>query len=381
MLSKFLRHGAGWALCLLGAINASAEHQWTLKPGTPELQSAGQLAFAPDGILLVGDNRAAAIWALDTGEVDNTAGKAAAAPRAAQSALPPTLKIEDLTAVLARELKLEQPLAINDLAVSPVTGQVYLSVASGEKALPAIVRIGAAGLPELVELQNIPHLRASLPNPPEDKIVGEGRRAKNRRNEAITDLAYVDGKVLVAGMTSNPAPSQVLEFPFPFAPTEGGTTIEIYHAAHGKVEDHAAIRTFVPLTIDGEPTILAGFTCTPLVRLPIKGLEEGKKLRGTTVAELGNWNVPLDLISYEKDQRPCLLLANSARGVMKISLEDIGRAEGLSEHVRDGGTAGQSFEKIPALEGTVQLDKINNTHGVVIRKAGEQLNLEVVPLP
>jgi hypothetical protein len=44
----------------------SANYSASLKTGKAELQSAGALAFGPEGILFVGDSRGAAIFALDT---------------------------------------------------------------------------------------------------------------------------------------------------------------------------------------------------------------------------------------------------------------------------------------------------------------------------
>ncbi len=51
-------------------------------------------------------------------------------------------------------------------------------------------------------------------------------------------------------------------------------------------------------------------------------------MKGTTVAELGNRNRPLDMIAYKKDGKDFLLLTNSARGVMKVSTDDLEREEG-----------------------------------------------------
>ena len=39
-----------------------------LKVGTPDLKSAGPLAFGPNGILFIGDTRSAAVFAIDTAE-------------------------------------------------------------------------------------------------------------------------------------------------------------------------------------------------------------------------------------------------------------------------------------------------------------------------
>lgn len=150
-------------------------------------------------------------------------------------------------------------------------------------------------------------------------------------------------------------------------------------AAHGKFEDTAVVRTFLPINIDGEASLLAGFTCTPLVKFPVNSLKPGEKTRGTTVAELGNRNQPLDMIVYKKDGKDYLLMANSARGVMKITAEGITKNPGITEPVRGAtGIAGQTYETIKELEGVVQLDKLNSTHAVIVTNSFE---LRTIALP
>ena len=68
----------------------------------------------------------------------------------------------------------------------------------------------------------------------------------------------------------------------------------------------------MPFNVGGEPQILAAYTCTPLVTFPVSSLKAGKKVRGKTVAELGNRNQPLDMIVYEKGGKQYLLLSNIA---------------------------------------------------------------------
>jgi hypothetical protein len=353
-------------LVLSLATSAEAAHKWGLKEGRPDLLSAGQLAFGPDGILFVGDAKGAAIFAIDTGDATAIADKK-------------PVEVGGLDKRLATLFggKAE----VRDLAVNPASGKVYLSVAKGDAGEAALVRILADGVLESLPLEKVPFLKATLPNPPEDKVTGEGPRARNRRGEAITDLAFVDGRLLVSGMTADKAPSAVLQIPFPFGETAAGTNVEIYHAAHGKSEDYAAIRTFVPMTVNGQPTVLAGFTCTPLVRFDLKSLQPGSKSKGTTVAELGNRNTPLDMVAYEKDGERYLLVANNNRGVMKVSTKDIGRDDGLTTPVAGGGTAGQSFDKIGDLEGTVQLDLLDESRAVVVIAKEGALTLKTVQLP
>jgi hypothetical protein len=231
-------------------------------------------------------------------------------------------------------------------------------------------------------LDKIGNAAVELPNPPEDKEIRGRRGSRNLRTESITDLAYTDGRVLVSGLSASESPSTVREFEFPFREASAGMQVEIYHAAHGRTEDYAAIQTFIPFNVGGEPTVLAGFTCTPLVKIPVGNLKGSEKVTGTTVAELGNRNRPLDMISYKKDGKDFLLLANSARGVMKVSTDDLAENEGLTEPVRGGGTAGQPYETIESLAGVVQLDKLDDTHALIIVQQDDgPMSMRSIELP
>lgn len=347
------------------ATQATANDHWGLKPGTIELKSAGALTFGPDGVLFVGDAVGGAIYAIQTSD-DKPDGSRV------------DLNIEDLQTSLAKTLGVsEADVKVNDLAVNPVSGNIYLSVAAGKPAHPAIARIDSKGRLSKVSF-DVPHSRVVLTDAPDSKV---GRRG-DPRNDSITDLAFREGKLLVAGLAKGQSPSTVREFTFPFGDGATATNIEIFHAAHGKVEDHAAVRTFVPLLIDGEASLLAGFTCTPLVRFPIKALKSGDKVRGTTVAELGNYNRPLDMVVYEKNGETYVLMANSARGVMKISMANIQNNPGLTEPVKGGGTAGQAFETISELQGVEQLDLLSDTHAVILAKTkAGTFDLSTVALP
>lgn len=360
-----------WRLALVTALvgltsTGMAADKWGLKEGTPKLMSASSLAFGPDGILFVGDAKGATVFAIGTGD---TKGDPAAVD----------VRIENLEEKVAAALGGGKKVEVNDLAVNPLSGNIYLSVTSDK---PGIVKIDAKGNVSEVSLKNVPHLKATLPDAPEDKVVKRGRRSANRRLESITDLAYNDGKVIVSGLSAGTSPSTVRELAFPFNETDQGTQIEIYHGAHGRLEDSAVARAFVPFNINGKPHLLAGFTCTPLVKFPVESLQPGKKVRGTTVAELGNRNRPLDMIVYKQDGRDYLLMANSARGVMKISTEDIERQDGITERVGGGGVAGQTYDTIASLKGVVQLDKLNDQRGVIVSKSESGiLSLTTIDLP
>lgn len=344
---------------------------WGLKEGNPGIKSVGALAFGPDGILFVGDSKSATIFAIGTGDT-----------KIEQSHK--RIELPGLNSKVATLLgTAPDQVTVNDLATNPLNGHVYLSVTKGKgaDATPAIVRIGEDAKLSEVSLTKVPFQKVALPDAPEDKEVARGNRKSNPRDDSITDLAYAEGKVFASGLAAGSSPSSVHQIPFPFAEGLTGTSVEIFHGAHGRVEDYAAIRTFVPMTINGEPSLLAGFVCTPLVRFPINNLKSSEKTRGTTVAELGNRNRPLDMIAYKKDGKDFLLLSNSARGVMKISTENIARPDGITEPVKDGNTAGQSYETIKDLDGTVQLDRLGDDHVVVIVQTEGVQDLKTVALP
>jgi len=338
---------------------------WGLQRGTPEIKSAGSLTFGPDDILFVGDTKSAAVFAIATGNKEGDASKS-------------NINVDDLGAKVSDVVGGKA--TINDLAVNPRTGNVFASVTADGK--PAIVQIDGAGKITELALKDVRFSKAELADAPEDKEVGEGRRRRNNRTDAITDLAWYEGKVLISGLRTGEAASSVRELNFPFADADKGTGVEIYHAAHGRTEDYAAVRTFVPLNIDGEPSLLAAYVCTPLVKIPLKELKDAAdKIKGTTVAELGNRNRPLDMISYKKGNDEFLLLSNSARGVMKITTAGLSQNKGLTEKVSGGGAAGQSYETIESMQGVVQLDKLNDDHAVVLLDKDGTLNLKTVALP
>ena len=133
--------------------------------------------------------------------------------------------------------------------------------------------------------------------------------------------------------------------------------------------------------IAGQTHLLASYTCTPLVKFPVAEVKKGDKVKGTTVAELGNRNRPLDIIAYNKDGKDYALIANSARGVMKVGLEGVDKIEAITARVAVDGTAGLKYDTIKDLDGTLQLDKLNDTTAVVIKKTDKGTSLETVALP
>jgi len=136
--------------------------------GKAQLKSAGPLAFGPDGILFVGDSVGATIMALD---VDDHAPARAGG----------SLEIKGINEKIAAMLgTAADQITIQDVAVNPISKNVYLSVSRGRgpDAVPVVLRADAAGKLTEVSLENIKHSSVSLPDPP--AIAADNPRAQNQ---------------------------------------------------------------------------------------------------------------------------------------------------------------------------------------------------------
>ena len=87
------------------------------------------------------------------------------------------VQVKDLSGKIAAMLGTDpKQIAINDLAVNPLSGNVYLSVSRGRgpDATPVLVRIHADGKLEDVSLENVQFAKAELPNVPGARQRGSG---------------------------------------------------------------------------------------------------------------------------------------------------------------------------------------------------------------
>ncbi len=332
-----------------------------------ELKSATALAFAPNGVLLVGDSLGGAVWAFETGDTA-PAGEGA-------------VHVEDLTGKIAALLgTTADQIRVPDIAVNPASGNVYLAVArgAGADAEALILKVDRAGSITELDQDATPHSfdRAGRP-----AGRGQARPARQRHCAPTPSPTWASStaRCVVAGLSNEEFASTLRAIPYPFSTVDKGAAIEIWHGAHGQYETNAPIRTFIPYEFDGKPEILASYTCTPLVRIAVDKLTPGAKVMGMTIAELGNMNRPLDMIAYRKDGVDHILMANSNRGVMKLDASDLGSYHQITDKIQ--GTKGVPYETIAALEGVRRLDRFDDDHALAMIATGEALNLTTIALP
>lgn len=337
----------------------------------PTFESVGPIAFGPDDVLFVADNRAATIYALEMGEWIS-------------GDVPGTGNISGIDRKIAALLGTDvREIQIGDLAVSPTSRNAFLTVSRGRgaNAVPVLVRVDGGGAIDVLSLTNVHYTMVELPNPPDvhQSATGNEERPVQRRDgswianarvrmQAVTDMAYTDGRLFIAGLSNEEFSSKLRSVTYPFSDVDRGTSVEIWHSAHGQFETESPVYTFVPYQVDGERSLIAGYLCTPLVKFPVSDLKSGAKVMGQTIAELGNRNRPLDMIVYQKKGLDYLLMSNTSRGVMKIPTRGFGVAAGVSEHVVDGGTAGVAYETVSQMTGVEQLDLLDDQHAIVISR-------------
>jgi hypothetical protein len=245
----------------------------------------------------------------------------------------------------------------------------------GPGAQAALVRIDGAGAVTVVGLDAVKFSSVTLPNPPAANATG-----RSGRTSSITDMAFVDGRLLLTGLSNEEFASKFWSVAYPFQTADNGTSVEIYHGNHGAFETRSPVISFVHTRVGGQPTLIAGYTCTPLVKFPVSDMKTGTKVMGTTIAELGAGNQPTDMILYRKDNQEFLLIANTRHGVMKISTAPFATAEKITTRI--GGTAGVPFERVTMAGTVMQLDTLNATQSIVLaRGEGGTLDLQTVVLP
>jgi hypothetical protein len=327
--------------------------------GKADLKSAGPLAFGADGILFVGDSMGAKIFAIDT---EDRSPNASGAP----------LDVKGIDSKIAAALgTTADQIAIHSIAVNPISKTVYISVARGKGAdgVPVVLRVDGSGKISEFQLDNVKYSSVGLPNPAD--------RA-NQRMDTITEVRYVSGKILVAGLSNEEFQSNMRSIPYPFQTADNGASIEMYHGSHGRFETNSPVRTFVPYSINNEQFILAAYTCTPLVKIPVSELKGGAKVKGTTIAELGAGNRPLDMIAYQKGGHEYILMANSSRGVMKL---DAAHLDTYKPITAPTDVTGVPYQTLDDWKGVKHLEKYDDKLALVLLENNGTNDLRTVALP
>ena len=313
------------------------------------IQSIAALSFGPDGVLFIGDSKSATVFAAIT--KDNKKQKAA------------PVEMKNIDQKIAAALGTEAAnITITDMAVNPISKNLYVAVQHTD-GTPVLLKITGTKI-ESVNYKDLEGTSVVLNDAPAaDAKDGRGR---SLRISSISDLGYDNGKLLVSGLSNKEFSSSFKSIPYPFTSKQDETSLEIYHASHGRFETTSPIRTFTTASVNGKKYLVASYTCTPLVLFPMEDLKPGAHVKGRTVAEMGSGNSPMDMISYSRGSESFLLMANTKYPVAKVDYKTIAAFEGtMTEPVK--GTGGTAFKATP-LVNVLQMDKLDENQVVMVQK-------------
>lgn len=336
--------------------------------GKAEMHSMSVITFGPEGILFVGDSKAGKVFALDPEDREAPAERK-------------PFSMADVEGKLAALLGTDHKgIVIHDLAVNPLSQHIYLAVSrSNAKELgfwktpndlayaSILLRIDPEGKIHEVSLEDIRHSVAEIPS-----VVNEGEqnwRKSDNRTEAITDIAYHKGKLFVTGLSNEEFASALRVLQFPFKSKATTTTIEVYHVAHGKSETEAPIRTLIPYDFDGQTYLLATYTCTPFVSIPLAEVKDGKHVISKTLGEFGFGNMPIDIITYQQKGKDYILMSNTSKALIKIDPQDIPKIkEGLTDPLKEGEYAVGLEHSVLSRVGITHIDNLNEDHILTLQR-------------
>lgn len=335
--------------------------------------SATKLSFGDATTLFVADWRGARIHALTL--------------PAPASALGKPFNMKDVQGPIAKALRVDaKRLRFEDMATQPGSERVFvsLSIASGRAApRPALVSIDADGKVVVIDLQRLS--AASAPIDDEPSPDARFWRDTPAQSITVTDMTVHDHKLYVAGLSNRRFASTLRVYDLPLRDRAQVTTVEMYHPVHDQIETRAPIRTMRIVPIGGVPTLVAAFTCTPLVAIPLADLKDGAHIVAKTIGELGWGNEPIDMVSFSTGGSAYVLIVNSSRAADLIPLGEIAESAkkpGLSTPIKWPAEPLAGVRAIMApLSAVAQLDNLNDGLLVALRREDATGAMQLVTIP
>lgn len=297
-----------FAMSLAGAALAETDKM--------DIRFAGALEFSDTGTLFVGDNYEGAIYAFET------PGSSAPEQVSPVNIADIDYKIADILGVS------HSALAINDMAVHPVTAEIYISVTriGNFESSPAVVKVSQDAQIELLDLGSLDFKKQVLDNYPDQETKfrprGLGQNPPLIRDLAkgnitlsslaIMDMEYHEGELFVSGVAFDNFLSTLRRIPYPFDGSQSAANVEMYHISHDQYETRAPIRAMSVQEIDGKKQLVAAYTCSPIVLIDLEDVVDGAKISASTLMDYGNGQ-PLDMVSYSLQGEQMLFLTNNSR--------------------------------------------------------------------
>jgi hypothetical protein len=356
------------------------------------IKSLGTMVFNDEGILFVGDNISGSILAFDFRSEK-------------QKKKDFEINIYNIDAEIAAILGTAQgSVQVNDIAVHPKSGEVYLSVTRGYglDALPAMLKVNGENQLFVIDLSQVKVTSQSLTKVPnsEDKIGLRGtagssptpkevaKSQRSLRTLAIVAMEYHNGELFVAGISNEEFCSVLRRMPYPFDGTESISNIEMYHIVHDNYESRAPIRSMAVKSIDGKDQLVAAYTCSPLVLIPLEELQDSQKVKAKTVGDMGNGQ-PIDMVPFKMKGEEMLFVTNNSRSPMVIPVKGLNGARGVTKKDFKSGPKldvnpimpyGPIGKAVMFTGASLRIDLLNDSKFISLNRDFETGNLDLISL-
>ena len=146
------------------------------------------------------------------------------------------------------------------------------------------------------------------------------------RSMTIVDMKFHNGELYIAGISNEEFASTLRKAPYPFTGEASTTYIKIYHTAHAQYETRAPIRAMTFADVDGKDTLVAAYTCSPVVLIPVDELKDGAKVEGRVVGDMGNGQ-PISMVSMNYNGIPMIFVTNGGHGPRYLPVSDLQKAK------------------------------------------------------
>ncbi|MEM7539159.1 MAG: hypothetical protein AAF639_43775 [Chloroflexota bacterium] len=299
-----------------------------------DLKFAGALEFSDEGTLFVGDNFNGAIYAFDM-VADSASGEV----------VPFTIgnidvRIANILGVGASAVE------INDMVAHPISQEIFISVSriGGPTSVPAIVKVTQDGGIELLDLASYSFTKQALTHYPDQETTFRPRGmmqggpaprdlAKGDiplSSLAIMDMVYHKGELFVSGVAYDDFLSTLRRISYPFDGTQAATSVEMYHIAHDQYETRAPIRAMSIQEIDGQDQLIAAYTCSPLVLIPLDKIVDGAKIAANSIGDMGNGQ-PIDMVPFTLNEQTMLFVTSNSRSPQVIPVGGLNGAQAVTD--------------------------------------------------
>jgi hypothetical protein len=335
-------------------------------------QAVNVIKFGDAKTLFVGDSKSATLYAYNIASSENATAQQG-------------YNIHDLSQKIATFAKISPlDILIRDLAINPTNKEAYIAFDTKTKSgyFSQIIIVNQSGEIRAFDLRKTTHTEVKLTDAPTSDFKYWDKTPM--RSFTFTDIDLHKGKVYISGMSNAEFSSALRMVDFPFNDSKVSTTsVEIFHAVHGQMETRAPIQTLTFVTLEDEDYILAAYTFTPLVLIPVKDLKDGAHIVGKTIAEMGYGNTPIDIIKFKSaamDKVPYegIILSNKNKSAQFIDLNDIKESNKAASIGYAGiGEAGTARTTLP-LTNLLQLDDQDDYHITSIKRNPDNGSLELL---